>query len=93
MPSGERKRTATIETEPAAIRRALDSILQSAPFRTSKQCQDMLRYVVEHSLRDEQESLRERVIGIEVFGRTSDYDTSGDPVVRIRAADIRKRLA
>ncbi len=53
----------------------------------------MLRYVVEHSLRDEQESLRERVIGIEVFGRSSDYDTSGDPVVRIRAADIRKRLA
>lgn len=53
----------------------------------------MLRYVVEHSLRDEQESLRERVIGIEVFGRHSDYDTGGDPVVRIRAADIRKRLA
>ncbi len=53
----------------------------------------MLRYVVEHSLRDEQESLRERVIGIEVFGRNSDYDTGGDPVVRIRAADIRKRLA
>jgi hypothetical protein len=93
MPSSERKRPEAIETEPPTVRKALDSILQSAPFRTSKQCQDMLRYVVEHSLRDEQESLRERVIGIEVFGRNSDYDTSGDPVVRIRAADIRKRLA
>jgi hypothetical protein len=93
MPSSERKRPETIEIEPPTVRKALESILQSAPFRTSKQCQDMLRYVVEHSLRDEQESLRERVIGIEVFGRSSDYDTSGDPVVRIRAADIRKRLA
>lgn len=78
---------------PVLVRKELEIILQSAPFRTSKQCQDMLRYVVEHSLRDEQESLRERVIGIEVFGRSSDYDTSIDPVVRIRAADIRKRLA
>src|SRR5206468_892448 len=37
--------------------------------------------------------LRERVIGIEVFGRAPDYDTADDPVVRLRAADIRKRLA
>jgi hypothetical protein len=93
MPSSERKRPEAIEIEPSTVRKALEGILQSAPFRTSKQCQDMLRYVVEHSLRDEQESLRERVIGIEVFGRSNDYDTSGDPVVRIRAADIRKRLA
>ena len=53
----------------------------------------MLRYVVERTLKQERESLRERVIGIEVFGKRNDYDTSEDPVVRIRAADIRKRLA
>jgi hypothetical protein len=81
------------EIDPIAVRKTLEGILQSTPFRTSKQCQDMLRYVIEHSLRNEQESLRERVIGTEVFGRSSDYDTSEDPVVRIRAADIRKRLA
>lgn len=33
------------------------------------------------------------MIGIEVFGRAPDYDTAEDPVVRLRAADIRKRLA
>ena len=33
------------------------------------------------------------MIGIEVFGRPADYDTAQDPVVRIRAADVRKRLA
>ena len=84
---------AAADVDPVIVRKALDEILHSAPFRTSKQCQDMLRYVVEHSLRHEQESLRERVIGTEVFSRSSDYDTSEDPVVRVRAADIRKRLA
>jgi len=75
------------------IKDALEDILQSAPFRTSRQCQDMFRYIVEHSLAGSDESLRERVIGIEVFGRIPDYDTAEDPVVRVRAADVRKRLA
>jgi hypothetical protein len=37
--------------------------------------------------------LRERVVGHEVFGRPAAYDPGDDPVVRIRAADVRKRLA
>jgi hypothetical protein len=82
-----------IPLEPGVVRLALNEILHSVPFRTSKQCQDMLQYVVEHSLKHEQESLRERVIGTEVFGRSHTYNTSEDPVVRVRAADIRKRLA
>ena len=65
----------------------------SVPFRTSRQCQDLLRYIVLHSLSGEEESLRERIIGVEVFGRRPDYDQSADPVVRIRAADVRKRIA
>lgn len=68
-------------------------MVRSAPFRTSRQCQDLLRYVVEQSLLQDEGSLRERIIGIEVFGRRPDYDTAEDPVVRIRAADVRKRIA
>ena len=71
----------------------LEDILRSAPFRTSRQCQDLFRYIVGHSLAALDDSLRERVIGIEVFGRAPDYDTAEDPVVRLRAADVRKRLA
>ena len=75
------------------VRKVLAEILESSPIRTSRQCQDLLTYIVEKSLSGEEESLRERVIGVEVFGRRSDYDTADDPVVRIRAAEIRKRLA
>jgi hypothetical protein len=83
----------TADVEPTLIRSAMEDILLSTPFCTSKQCQDMFRYVVERTLKHERESLRERVIGIEVFRKRNDYDTSEDPVVRVRAADIRKRLA
>src|SRR5258708_33938354 len=54
----------------------LPQILQSAPFRTSRQCQDLLSYIVEKSLTNEEEALRERIIGVEVFGRRPDYDTA-----------------
>lgn len=37
--------------------------------------------------------LRERIIGIKVFGRAPDYDSGNDPIVRARAAEVRKRLA
>jgi len=75
------------------IEELLEDILCSAPFRTSRQCQGLFRYIVQHSLAGSDDSLRERAIGIEVFGRAPDYDTAEDPVVRLRAADVRKRLA
>ncbi len=81
------------EISVAEVRLALETILISQPFRTSKQCQNLLRYIVEHSLSRDDMALRERVLGVEVFGRAADYDTSEDPVVRMRAADVRKRLA
>lgn len=75
------------------IREAVRGVLQSAPFRTTHQCQDLLTWIVERTLSGETDLLKERVIGNEVFGRGIDYDPSGDPVVRIRASEVRKRLA
>jgi hypothetical protein len=37
--------------------------------------------------------LKERSIGVEVFGRDPDYSTTNDPVVRTSAVEVRKRLA
>ena len=75
------------------VKKSLEEMAGSVPFRTSRQCQDLLRYIVLHSLSGEDELLRERMIGVEVFGRRPDYDQAADPVVRIRAADVRKRIA
>jgi hypothetical protein len=81
------------ESRRSDIEQALERVLTGHSFRSSAQCQALLRYIVEHSLSHENEMLRERVIGINVFGRPSDYDSGNDPIVRARAAEIRKRLA
>jgi len=53
----------------------------------------MLRYVVENALNGNADMLKERSIGAEVFGRDLSYDTNNDPVVRIAAGEVRKKLA
>ncbi len=77
----------------AEIAATLDSVLASPAFRKSEQCRKFLTYVVEHSHKGADEMLKERCIGVEVFGRAADYDTAEDPVVRVRATEVRKRLA
>jgi hypothetical protein len=75
------------------ILQALDDVLSSPPFRNTQQCQNLLRYIVEHTLAGKDHLLRERVIGSEVFRRSPDYEPGEDPIVRLRAAEVRKRLA
>ena len=75
------------------IRRALDGILASPLFRGSRRCQSLLRRIVSETLSGHVDSLKERPLGIEVFGRSADYDTGQDPVVRVTAAEVRKKLA
>jgi hypothetical protein len=80
-------------TEQNAVREQLDRILACHLFRNSKRFPDFLRYTVQHALDGNTEDIKERTLGIEVFGRAPDYDTSMDPVVRMTAGEVRKRLA
>src|SRR5580693_1051910 len=75
------------------IHNELESVLASDDFTGSKRCQDFLRLVVDHTLAGDLDELRERMIGVEMFHRPADYDTSNDAVVRVRATEVRKRLA
>jgi hypothetical protein len=83
----------TSEEDHALIRSALEEILTTTPFRSSRRYPAMLRYIVEQTLQGNQDKLKERIIGIEAFGREPAYDTGEDPVVRFSAGEIRKRLA
>jgi hypothetical protein len=76
----------------ASVRAALDRVLQSQGFRASRRSQDFLRYVVEQTLQGHSDTLKERTIGIDVFGRLSGYDPSDDATVRVKAGEVRKRL-
>lgn len=76
-----------------AVSEHLERVLNSAAFRNSRRASAMLRYAVERALCGEGETLKERTIGVEVFGRAPGYDTAADHVVRSTAGDVRRRLA
>jgi hypothetical protein len=80
-------------SEAAEIQRQLELLLKSPHFSHSKRFPSFLRFVVGQTLAGEADSLKERTLGIEVFGKDADYDTASDPIVRVTAAEIRKRIA
>ena len=75
------------------VRHHLDELTTSRAFAGSKRAQEFLRLIVEHALAGELDSLRERMIGAEMFNRPVDYDTANDSVVRVKATEVRKKLA
>jgi hypothetical protein len=81
------------DAEQEAIRQQLERMLASPLFKYSKRYPNLLRYVVEHTLQGRTTELKERSLGVAVFGREPDYDTNVDPVVRATAGEVRKRIA
>lgn len=75
----------------AAVRAELERLLAHPQFSQSKRYPPFLRAVVLRAL-DDAEPLKERDLGLQVFGKSPDYDTSSNSVVRVTATEIRKRL-
>ena len=76
----------------AAVREQLKRLLAHPLFTNSKRYPVLLAYTVEETLLGHANELKERTIGVEAFGREPSYDVNLDPVVRITAAEVRKRL-
>jgi hypothetical protein len=77
----------------AKLRSHLNEIIESAAFRGSHRSAQFLRFICEQALSGNLESLKERTIGVELFGRSPSYDTGEDAIVRVTASDVRKRLS
>jgi TolB-like protein len=74
-----------------AIEQQLVRLSESASFRNCPRLLRFLRFVVNEALSGAGGS-KERLIGMEVFGRPSDYDAGADPVVRVEARRLRRKL-
>ena len=74
------------------VREQLKRLLAHPLFTNSKRYPVLLAYTVEQALNGNAGELKERTIGIEAFGREPDYDVNLDPVVRMTASEVRKRL-
>jgi len=76
----------------AAVRAELEMMLMAPFFAQSNRCKSFLSYVVLETLSGNASQLKERTIGISVFGRANDYDTGETSIVRVTANEVRKRI-
>lgn len=75
------------------VRASLDAILVSPAFSQSRRLGTFLRFVVEQTAEGRGADLKEYLIGVEVFQRKRSYDPRTDPIVRVEAGRLRKKLA
>src|SRR6266446_8102336 len=85
--------TPSTKAEKDAVLQQLDRLLENPYFHKSKRFPVFLRFVVTEVLAGRAERLKERTLGIEAFGKDPNYDTTQDPIVRVTAGEIRKRIA
>lgn len=74
------------------VRQALDRVLKSRSFARAEQLRRLLQYVVEASIDDRANTLKETTIAIDVLDLPTDFDPKRDPVVRMAMRRLRDRL-
>jgi hypothetical protein len=85
------RRTVQVEDVPR-IRQHVKEVIEGTEFSGSRRCGQFLNYTVERTIAGDFESLKERVIGVELFGRSPSFNTVEDAVVRVTAREVRRRL-
>ncbi len=80
------------EVSSEEIRHALECVLQSRHFVHAPKKQKFIKLVCEFYLNSRAGELNEYLIGREVFERDDSYNPQADPIVRVGAHDVRKKL-
>ncbi|HKP13094.1 MAG TPA: hypothetical protein VJZ91_13335, partial [Blastocatellia bacterium] len=78
--------------EPDEVRYALERLLGSKYFVNAHKKQKFVRLICDYYLEGRAHELNEHILGYDVFGRDSSYNPSNDPIVRVFAHEIRKKL-
>ena len=74
------------------VRQALHRVIAGRTFARAGQLRRLLSYLVETSLAGREGTLKETVIGVDVFDLPADFDPKIDPVVRMGMRRLRGRL-
>lgn len=80
----------TVELE--AVRTQLQRILASRTFAETDRLRKLLRFLVEETICGRGSTLKEYLVGGEVFGRPESFDPRSDSIVRVQARNLRKLL-
>ena len=75
-----------------AVRAALASILASQGFATADRSSRLLSFLVDATLEGRAQYLKEYTLGADALGRGPGFDPRLDPIARVEASRLRKRL-
>jgi serine/threonine-protein kinase len=84
-----------METQPVrreSILAELEKILSSSAFAGAERSRTLLRFLVEQTVTDRSDHLKEYTIGVEGLGKSDSFDPRTDPIVRAEASRLRGRL-
>jgi hypothetical protein len=76
----------------AEIRHAMDRLLGNKRFANAPMKRRFLQLICKAYLDGRADELNEYMIGCEVFGRNNSYNPALDPIVRVGAHELRKKL-
>ncbi len=88
-----------VETETASVAWELelvhqaDRVVRSGPFRGSEILRHLLTYLAKRAAEGAAEPVRVREIATGVFGRSDDFDSQTDSIVRVHTGRLRSKLA
>lgn len=74
------------------VRQTLETILSSKHFVNAHKKKKFLHLICDFYLDGRAHELNEHILGYDVFGRDNNYNPSDDPIVRVFAHEIRKKL-
>lgn len=80
------------EITPAEKRQAADGLMRSGLVRENTNLHYLLSYLVQHSLNEQAEPLKEYTIGVEALGKPAGYDPRLDSTVRVDISKLRSKL-
>src|SRR5215472_6236015 len=81
-----------VPISPDEIRQTLDRILNSRHFSQAPKKRKFVQLICDYHLAGRAKEINEHLIGLEVYERNDRYSPAEDPVVRVAAHDVRKRL-
>ena len=92
--AGQSQRNAGAVPPPSAeeVRGQLQRMLRSRLFTASPRLSRFLSFAVEQTLQGKQSTLKEYIIGVEVFQRSEAFDPRVDAIVRVEARRLRAKV-
>jgi serine/threonine-protein kinase len=77
---------------PVMVREQLAKILASPVLAGSSRLRELLSFIVERTLEERSDELKEYALGVQVFCRPPSFDPRLDPIVRVQASNLRAKL-